>query len=249
MSRLTAPAVEMFASVQGEGPWVGMPQLFLRLAGCDLDCLYCDTGHAHRAPAECIIHQADGSTDRLPNPLSVEDTVTALNGLLSCGPQIHSLAITGGEPLLHPRFISTLASEMSNCGLQIYLETAGHLPDALAEVIAHVHTIAGDIKLPSTMSKPVPVEQMRRFWQVARDAHCFVKIVVTDRVTVSEMRQICGELGAAIEGLDVVLQPVTATGPVEPPDFPLLWELAREADQWFRSVRIIPQCHLLMGAR
>ena len=93
------------------------------------------------------------------------------------------------------------------------------------------------------------VEQMRRVWQIARDAHCFAKIMVTDRVTVSEMQQVCGELGAAIEGLDVVLQPVTATGPVEPPDFPLLWELAREADKWFRSVRVIPQCHLLMGAR
>lgn len=249
MSRVTAPVVEMFASLQGEGLWVGVPQLFVRLAGCDLECCYCDTAHARQVPDNCEVHHADGQTYVLPNPLSVAQVMAALNSLMPDGPKVTSVAVTGGEPLLHPQFVAALADAASDHDLRVYLETAGHLPEALAQVIGCVDVVAGDIKLPSTMSEPVPVEQMRRFWEVARGTDCFAKIVVTDRVSASELSRVCAELGPAIRHLPVVLQPVTAVGPVRPPDFRLLWRLVRETEQWFASVRVIPQCHQLMGAR
>ena len=40
---VTAPVMEVFCSIQGEGLWVGQPQTFLRLRGCPLRCRYCDT--------------------------------------------------------------------------------------------------------------------------------------------------------------------------------------------------------------
>ena len=65
-----APIKEVFCSVQGEGPYVGTRQAFVRFSGCNLSCNYCDTDFAN--PGTCDYEQVEGSGsfEKIPNPVS-----------------------------------------------------------------------------------------------------------------------------------------------------------------------------------
>ena len=80
--------IELFKSLQGEGLFIGRPSLFIRLAGCNLRCLTCDTGYAWTAAA---FLQAKGFP-RIP----WEKVDDALNE------ESMHVVLTGGEPLLWP---------------------------------------------------------------------------------------------------------------------------------------------------
>ncbi|PLX95348.1 MAG: 7-carboxy-7-deazaguanine synthase QueE, partial [Desulfuromonas sp.] len=64
--------IELFSSIQGEGVFLGERQAFLRLAGCNLDCAYCDTPFV--PTSHCRVEETPGSGVfyDLPNPLSRE---------------------------------------------------------------------------------------------------------------------------------------------------------------------------------
>ena len=74
---------EFFVSIQGEGPYVGYKQLFIRFCQCNLCCKYCDTEYR----AECDTKEY--SANELLSIISQLD----LQG-------VHSISLTGGEPLL-----------------------------------------------------------------------------------------------------------------------------------------------------
>jgi 7-carboxy-7-deazaguanine synthase len=103
----TLPVVETFHSVQGEGAWTGTNAFFIRLAGCDVGCPWCDTKHswsAHRHPHRNV---ADLIAEaKVVNPAIV--------------------VITGGEPLMHN--LSYLSSGLQAAGLRVHLETSGAHP-------------------------------------------------------------------------------------------------------------------------
>lgn len=101
------PVVETFHSVQGEGNWVGTNAFFIRLAGCDVGCSWCDTKHswnAHRHPQR---HTSDLIAEaKAANPAIV--------------------IITGGEPLMHD--LSALSNGLRGAELRVHLETSGAHP-------------------------------------------------------------------------------------------------------------------------
>jgi len=101
------PIVETFHSVQGEGLWTGTSAFFIRLAGCDVGCPWCDTkiswstrSHVQVAITD-LVHQA-----QLAQPFMV--------------------VITGGEPLMHD--LSPLTQTLKQAGLRLHLETSGAHP-------------------------------------------------------------------------------------------------------------------------
>lgn len=107
MQPLTYPIVETFHSVQGEGAWMGVNAFFIRLAGCDVHCPWCDTKESWNASRHPDIP--------LPN-------------LVTAATQAHPkiVVITGGEPLMHDLTPLTLA--LKSAGHRVHLETSGAHP-------------------------------------------------------------------------------------------------------------------------
>ena len=77
---------EIFTSIQGESSYAGMPCTFIRLSGCNLRCLYCDTAYAYEEGMELTEAEIINEVELIGVPL---------------------VTITGGEPLLPGRDLSS----------------------------------------------------------------------------------------------------------------------------------------------
>ena len=96
---------EIFCSLQGEARSMGRPSVFVRLTGCPLRCVYCDTAYAFSGG---VIYQLD----------EVLREVASHGAALVC--------VTGGEPLAQPACVPLLAA-LCDAGYEVSLETSGAL--------------------------------------------------------------------------------------------------------------------------
>ena len=124
---MKAPIIEIFSSFQGEGVLIGQRQIFVRFAGCNLNCDYCDTKNS--------ISDKDGV---LMTPREVVDKIESI-----LTPDCQTISFTGGEPSLYPDFINEV-SKLTD--LDIMLETNGTLPDNI-DLINNLDIVSLDIKL------------------------------------------------------------------------------------------------------
>ncbi len=99
----------VFYSLQGEGPKAGVPSVFLRLAGCNLRCSYCDTPEALERGRKISV-------------------VKLKEEILSLSDRAQNLVITGGEPLLQSRGLGILIEEVLPHFPSVEVETNGTLP-------------------------------------------------------------------------------------------------------------------------
>lgn len=125
---LEAPIVEIFSSIQGEGLLVGRRQIFVRFAGCNLDCNYCDTEDS-KSVKNGELKSVDYVVDRINN-LKTED--------------LHSISFTGGEPLLYADFIREVIDRIDTPS---FLETNGTFPNEIKK-LDNLDYVSLDIKLP-----------------------------------------------------------------------------------------------------
>ena len=111
---------EIFASVQGEGPSMGMPVAFMRLSRCNLACVWCDTACTWHFQGDERPHRGGVEYDRKANQLSLpEDEVAAR--IMALGQS--RLVITGGEPLLQAPALVRLLELLPDVSVEI--ETNG----------------------------------------------------------------------------------------------------------------------------
>ena len=141
--------IEIFSSIQGEGLWVGRPQIFVRFHGCRLACSFCDTPLTHKDIHEARIEYPPFS--RKFERRSLEFTLEELNEVFRRFP-VTSLAITGGEPLEQSEFLSswlpTVAGDYS-----ILLETNGVETEAMEKILPWVSIVSLDLKVPSATNE------------------------------------------------------------------------------------------------
>ncbi|MEL6673608.1 MAG: 7-carboxy-7-deazaguanine synthase QueE [Bacteroidota bacterium] len=101
------PVMEQFYTLQGEGSWTGTPAYFIRLAGCDVGCTWCDVKESwtadkdqHQSVEELAQAAADAGADRV--------------------------VITGGEPTIYD--LTKLTKALHGLGMKVHIETAGVHP-------------------------------------------------------------------------------------------------------------------------
>ncbi len=264
MTALTANLIEIFSAIQGEGVNVGTRQIFVRFGGCDLRCHYCDSEHTWQKQPTCSIEQTPGQRDFTThdNPIESSQLLTWIKQQNQ--PHLHdSISITGGEPLLHAPFLAQFLPQVKEAtNLPIYLETGGHRPKQLVQVLPYLDLVGMDIKLPS-VSGETHWEEHREFLQLCQAAgvEVFVKIIISQTTDPAELRQ-AAQLVAAVsdshserlrQRIIVFLQPMTAlaqphTNPAltaPTPEQVLTWQAVMK--EYLPQIRVIPQTHKMIG--
>ncbi len=242
--------IEIYSSIQGEGSIVGLRQIFLRYGGCDVVCRYCDTPLCHVTNKKYRVEKTASRRDfmELPNPASptqILEVIETLNG----GVAHHSVALTGGEPLLHVESLSAIAPVIRDLGMMTYLETNGQLVDAMEAVGPSIDLVGMDVKIESTSGFPARSEANRNFLAAALGAGCevFVKIVVGEATTPTELSEVVQMICDVDHNTEIVLQPVSpCSGRVIPPSPEHLLQLQDAALARTRGVKVIPQTHKML---
>src|SRR5215470_14986356 len=155
---------EIYASIQGESTFAGLPCTFVRTTGCNLRCAWCDTPQAFYGGTRMT--RAD-----------------ALAKALATGTPL--VELTGGEPLLQPA-VFPLLTELCDAGRTVLVETSGEAD--VARVDPRVHKIM-DLKAPGSGEC-----EKNRWTNLAhitpRDE---IKFVLTDRADYEWMRAVIRE--------------------------------------------------------
>jgi len=121
----TLAVTEIFHSIQGESTWAGAPCTFVRLTGCPLRCVWCDTAYAFHGGERMTIGQIMDEVRERPARL---------------------VEITGGEPLAQPA-AGALADALLAEGYTVLVETSGAVD--VSGLDEHVHKIM-DLKCPGS---------------------------------------------------------------------------------------------------
>jgi 7-carboxy-7-deazaguanine synthase len=156
---------EIYASIQGESTFAGLPCTFVRTTGCNLRCSWCDTPQAFF-----------GGT-RVSRP-------EVLRRALATGTAL--VELTGGEPLLQPGVLPLLR-ELADAGRTVLLETSGEAN--VADVDSRVHKIM-DLKAPgsgeshrnrwSNLAHITPRDELK-FVLASRDDYEWMRNVMRER--------------------------------------------------------------------
>jgi 7-carboxy-7-deazaguanine synthase len=119
--------IEIYKSIQGESSFAGLPCIFVRLAGCNLRCAWCDSEYTFTGGYKLS-----------------EDQVTAEIEKLA---PVKLIEFTGGEPMLQERELVPLMERLLRAGYELMIETSG---ERLLEAVPRgVHKIV-DVKCPAS---------------------------------------------------------------------------------------------------
>jgi len=175
---MTLKVYEIFHSVQGESSRIGLPTVFVRLTGCPMRCVYCDTEYAFSGGSNMTLDQ-------------IMEKVTSFGA--------RYVTVTGGEPLAQKECLSLL-TRLCDAGYEVSLETGGAIDtdgvDARVAVIL-------DVKTPGSGEA-----EKNRWGNLHRlKPQDEVKFVLCDRADYDWARQIMADYGIA-QKCSVLFSPV-----------------------------------------
>ncbi len=218
---------EIFHSLQGEGELAGVPSVFVRTAGCNLRCTWCDTPYASWAP--------EGKQ------MSVAETVAEVSRHTS-----RHVVLTGGEPMLAAE-LPALAAALRAAGKHITIETAGTVaPDSIACDLASLS--------PKLRNSTPPAEQFGAAWSERHEATRWqpavvaawlaayefqLKFVIATEADLAEVEALLAQLPTPPPRHKVLLMPEGITREALAARTPWLTALCRD-----RGYRFAPRLHI-----
>ncbi|MGC2110536.1 MAG: radical SAM protein [Candidatus Korobacteraceae bacterium] len=173
--------IEIYKSLQGESSYSGLPCVFVRLAGCNLRCTWCDSEYTFKGGRRMTLEQIESEVRRL-------------------SPDGGLVEITGGEPMLQEREAVPLMDRLLGAGYTVLLETSGERP--LQNVPAAVVKIV-DVKCPDS-GEGGTFHWGNLKWLTPRDE---VKFVVASRGDYEFARQFIREQELSSHVASVILSP------------------------------------------
>jgi 7-carboxy-7-deazaguanine synthase len=179
--------IELYKSVQGESSFAGLPCIFVRLAGCNLRCSWCDSEYTFGGG----------------KPFTEDEIVAQIEALAPC----RLVEFTGGEPMLQARELIPLMGRLLDSGYTLMIETSGERP--LENVPAAVHKIV-DVKCPGA---GLAANSFRMSNLAALTKNDEVKFVLSDRADYEFARAFMVEHDLANKASGVLLSPAFNKSP------------------------------------
>lgn len=237
MDRATETEIsEIFSSIQGEGPYLGVKQIFVRFGRCNMHCGYCD--ELEKMKAENF------SVYSLDQVLAEVDNFEKEKGAH------HSVSLTGGEPFFYTPFLCNLLPRLKERGITTYLESNGTLPGQLKEVIRWCDIIAMDLKPSSSTGDRDFTREHEEFLRIAIEKEVFVKIVVTPTTALGEIKECIRLVKNVNAKLPFIFQPLSDPFGINTTSLKLIEnQFFAEAKKELFDVRVIPQMHKIWGVR
>ncbi|WP_253958351.1 7-carboxy-7-deazaguanine synthase QueE [Rhizobium sp. WYJ-E13] len=219
-------------TIQGEGPLMGLPTVFVRTGGCDYRCKWCDT-----------LHAVDSAFRDEWTPMSVDEVWSNVE-LLSQGCPL-MVSLSGGNPAIQP--FAPLIARGKHDGYQFALETQGSIAqDWFAELD---HLILSP-KPPSSGMEFKPGELTNCITAARNGPRIAMKIVIFNEDDYAFARSVARDF----KELPIFLQPGNHTPPTEEEALidlegilnRMRWLVDRvTSDRWF-DARVLPQLHVLL---
>ena len=229
---MRAPVIEIFSSFQGEGLLVGERQIFVRFAGCNLNCSYCDTN--------------DSKSEKSGTLMTPEEVTRQIRKLIT--PDCKTISFTGGEPSLYPDFISEVGK---NFNLKIMLETNGTLPDKI-DSIDKLDLVSLDIKLPEhfdgDFDNSIFINEIKSLnLLMKKSINVYCKVVILPSTKIKSFKEVVEKLSQNISdksNLKIIIQPSSPLGEWKDINS-RLFEFSEVVGQYF-EVFTIPQIHKIL---
>jgi 7-carboxy-7-deazaguanine synthase len=179
--------IELYKSVQGESSFTGLPCIFVRFAGCNLRCAWCDSEYTFTGG----------------KLYTQQDVIAGIEALAPC----RLIEFTGGEPMLQARELLPLMDVLQARGYTLMMETSGERP--LDEVPKTVHKIV-DVKCPGAGAASGSFRLSNLETLTANDE---VKFVLSDRADYEFARTFIAEQGLRERVGGILLSPAFSKTP------------------------------------
>ena len=172
---------EIFASLQGEGPSMGLPVAFVRLSRCNLACTWCDTAYTWRFEGDNRPHRDGIAFDRKANQVTLSPAETA-GRIAALGQK--RLVITGGEPLLQAGALAEMLGHLPDMAVEI--ETNGTVaPPARLDVRVDQYNVSPKLAHSGNPAELALIPERLDAW--AADPRAFLKFVIAAPEDVDEV--------------------------------------------------------------
>jgi organic radical activating enzyme len=224
-SEIKAPVYEIFFSYQGEGLYAGMPQIFVRFAGCNIKCSYCDTAYSIKVSEKAVYM----TSEELKNKIKILH-----KKYIKLLPKKPSVSITGGEPLIHTDFLKVFLPEIKKEGFSVYLETNSTLPEQVKKIINFCDIISMDFKFASDCKKNF-MKKHEQFLKISKNK-AFIKVVITNKTKMPEIKKAVETIKKISKNTHFILQ--LSTGKDKP-------KMKNIHEFYSYALKNLPKAHLM----